>query len=831
MALEADRFIRIAQSLSALTAMLAFAFSGAAMAAQPGSAPLSHSAGVRAVADLPVAALPAVNQAERLAEDAANTKPGPLRYAIPVDVSVTPDNAGTWEKLDDGERLWRYRMRAPGATDLNFGFTRYHLPPGATLHVISEAQHYYHGPYTSKDNMVHGQHWTPMVPGDSAVIELYLPAGFNPDATGAGRLELELGRVGTGYRDLFGVPNLRQGACNIDTICPQGDNWRDEIRSAAMYSLGGGYFCSGTIIMDVPGSFIPFWLTANHCGLNAGNAASLVILWNFESPVCGALSGGIASDVQTGGAVWRAARSDVDFTLLELLTLPDPAFNVHYSGWDATGSVPVSSVGISHPSTDEKALAFNDDALTTTASCIGSTTPGTHWNVDNYELGMTEPGSSGSGIWNPYSTDPFTPIGTPKLVGILSGGSAACAGSVPNTGFDCYGKFSVSWNGTSPSARLRDWLDPAGTGTLMVDGADPTPATCGDGALGGGEQCDDGDLDDGDGCSSSCQIEPGWTCTNPPAQPSVCTLIECGNGVIETGEQCDDGNASDGDGCSSACEVEDGYSCDGEPSVCMLIPEGCSQPGVPIPDNNPAGVSDSLSLSGGILTDLDLEIVTTHTWVGDLIYRLEHVDTGTSVVVIDRPGLPLINATFGCDADNIDVTLDDAAATSVEDQCSAGSPGIGGTHMPNNPLAAFNGESAAGTWTLTVSDNAGADLGTFDEWCLLPTVSGVDSDGDGVNDDTDNCTDVANPDQYDSNGDNIGSLCDADITGPGGIEDCTVNFVDLQALKDAFFANPAQPQWNPDADFDNSGLINFSDLQVLKDQLFGPPGPSAAGCN
>ncbi len=110
-------------------------------------------------------------------------------------------------------------------------------------------------------------------------------------------------------------------------------------------------------------------------------------------------------------------------------------------------------------------------------------------------------------------------------------------------------------------------------------------------------------------------------------------------------------------------------------------------------------------------------------------------------------------------------------------------------------------------------------------------AGGADTDGDGVDDSTDNCTNVANSDQYDSNGDNIGSLCDADVTGPGGIEDCSVNFLDLQAVKDAFFSNPASPAWNPDADFDNSGLINFVDLQVVKDQLFGPPGPSAAGCN
>ena len=129
-----------------------------------------------------------------------------------------------------------------------------------------------------------------------------------------------------------------------------------------------------------------------------------------------------------------------------------------------------------------------------------------------------------------------------------------------------------------------------------------------------------------------------------------------------------------------------------------------------------------------------------------------------------------------------------------------------------------------------IVSNTGADVSfRSDYWTFYGELADVD--GDGVPDLADNCTGLANADQYDSNGDQIGSLCDADVTGPGGVEDCTVNFLDLQVVKDAFFSNPASPAWDPDADFDNSGLINFADLQILKDQIFGPPGPSAAGCN
>ena len=109
---------------------------------------------------------------------------------------------------------------------------------------------------------------------------------------------------------------------------------------------------------------------------------------------------------------------------------------------------------------------------------------------------------------------------------------------------------------------------------------------------------------------------------------------------------------------------------------------------------------------------------------------------------------------------------------------------------------------------------AAPDVGAFE-------VAVVDTDSDGVADDADNCTAVANPSQLDSNGDGYGNACDADIDNNG-----TINFADLQILKAAFFSNPAQPNWNPDADFNGDGNINFADLQVMSDSFFGAPGPS-----
>ena len=67
----------------------------------------------------------------------------------------------------------------------------------------------------------------------------------------------------------------------------------------------------------------------------------------------------------------------------------------------------------------------------------------------------------------------------------------------------------------------------------------------------------------------------------------------------------------------------------------------CSTPSLAIPDDNPTGVTDSLTVGAlGSILDLNVAITATHTWVGDLIFTLEHVDTGTRVTIIAGRGSP-----------------------------------------------------------------------------------------------------------------------------------------------------------------------------------------------
>lgn len=389
--------------------------------------------------------LPPMIARAALAED----KDGEHAFAESTAVSFTPHTIGRWDSPAPGIRRWRLAVERDGALSINLGFTRYLMPRGGTLE-LHDAQGKTIAKFGDEHVKAHRELWTPIVPGIRATIEVTVPERAEKD------LVLELSNVGAAFRD-FVEP--RAGACNVDVACADGDAWRNEIRSVGVISLGGSTMCTGTLVSDAAGDRRPFFLTARHCRVTAANAASLVVYWNYQSSTCGGERDGRLDQFQTG-AIFRAARDTSDFTLVELDDDPAPEHGVYWSGWDARDIVPTSAVAIHHPRTDEKSISFENDPLTVTGY-LGNSSPGdgSHLRVADWDIGTTEPGSSGSGLWNPEH----------RLVGQLHGGYAACG----NDRADWYGWLAKSWDGAAPEQRLRDWLDPTGATQLFVDGTAP----------------------------------------------------------------------------------------------------------------------------------------------------------------------------------------------------------------------------------------------------------------------------------------------------------------------------------------------------------------------
>ena len=248
-------------------------------------------------------------------------------------------------------------------------------------------------------------------------------------------------------------------------------------------------------------------------------------------------------------------------------------------------------------------------------------------------------------------------------------------------------------------------------------------------------------------------------------------------------------------------------------------------------DDVPVSISatDANTVTSSLITDAEGQIIDakvvdlfgTHTYLGDLVFQLQgpinanHSGRGNTRHS-ERALVRLIDGVCGSQ-DDFDVNLDDGAPAG-DLPCPYND---GGTYRPLNELSALDGSPGTGDWTLIVEDTFNEDGGSLDGWgveiCTTPEPASLDTDGDGVPDDLDNCTLVANPDQRDTHGDGYGNICDPDLDNNG-----TVNVVDLGLLRSAFFATGA----GLDEDFNGDGVVNIADLGILRSFFFGPPGPS-----
>ena len=142
---------------------------------------------------------------------------------------------------------------------------------------------------------------------------------------------------------------------------------------------------------------------------------------------------------------------------------------------------------------------------------------------------------------------------------------------------------------------------------------------------------------------------------------------------------------------------------------------------VTIPSSGTPTVTSTVTVGGsGTVQDVNVTQLTgTHTWINDLTVTLTS-PTGTVVTLFDQ---------ICGNVDNFDVQFDDTATPGAL-PCP---PTGGGLYQPSGPLATFNGEAPAGTWTLTITDNANQDGGTLTAWAIevctagLATATGTDT--------------------------------------------------------------------------------------------------------
>jgi hypothetical protein len=325
--------------------------------------------------------------------------------------------------------VWTAAVISEGAVEMRLRFNKMNLPAGAKIFVYSAKNpSETYGPYENRGESETGDFWTPPVAGDEAIVEYYTP---NKGRAIKETLPFQIVEVGHIYRnhlrgettEMLGAPDYPSCHNNVPTA------WDWTARSVAHLQFvenGGVYHCTGTLLNSTTGDYDPILLTANHCFDTQSSAQSLSAYWFYNS-------GDDPSSTlpRSNGAALLSTGTASDFTLVRLRGAIPTRSDVSLSGWDSAATpIGTQVVGLHHPSGSYK--RFSSGSVST--YCSSSATGGcANFTGVNWSSGLTEGGSSGSGLWKGTGVNA-------RLVGTLTGGTDGC-----NNPRDSYGSFGTTY--------------------------------------------------------------------------------------------------------------------------------------------------------------------------------------------------------------------------------------------------------------------------------------------------------------------------------------------------------------------------------------------------
>jgi hypothetical protein len=433
--------------------------------------------------------------------------------------------AGTWQQLPDGTRVWRLALRSDGALGVRLHFLDFNVGQGKVWVHDSAAQNgQVLGPFVGRGRNQDGDFWTEVVFSDTVEVE-YSPL---PGAPSSGPPPFEIAelshlwqfggakvsrtaRVDYRRRPVLAVRNLRQSArlaaepfigpaaeeastspstnysCFLDATCYStagNANYHPEVadalRSSALVMFNdssGSFQCSGVLINAPNGR--PLLLTAGHCINTQESARTLVAVFNAVDQSC-------VTDAATFGAPSNAQlRKLPQAAGVRLLSVSDQAFLDESKEFEIDNDLDYALVllhqfpdwpdlllsGYSSytPSNQQVTSLSAPDGLFLKVS-FGNIL-GSDWlngyDVDQTQAGRIDAGSSGSGIFD----------GQGHLLGLLSTGTDPCQGAATCN------KTACEWNNTYIATYtafsavypiIRDYLNESldGPGTTLPNDPD-----------------------------------------------------------------------------------------------------------------------------------------------------------------------------------------------------------------------------------------------------------------------------------------------------------------------------------------------------------------------
>lgn len=387
----------------------------------------------------------------------SGNEPGPLRVGLirTVDKPFGPDSfiknaLPAQSPADVLGQLWTMALRSPQALALRLHFVNFDAGSGSVIVYGRRGDEIITlGPFTGKGPQRDGEFWTTSLPGDTAFIEvsgmaeprLEISEVMHFDKDTASELQRDSGKQQSMAPQELG--------CHLDVMCENVDPFARDATAALYFRQMNGnqvFFCTGTLVNDLDGeTVVPYLLTANHCGVNAGNVNSLEARFLFQKDRCNGTAPSPTSLPSLIGGVVLESTGDNDMVFIRL-NGSVPAGGT-LAGW-STGGASDGSYGIHHPGgAYKRATFFNPSSY-----LLCSYTYDSNYWVMLARRGAIEPGSSGSGLFNPSG----------QLIGQLRGrcgpGTGANGNCASNDGWRAvYGKFSVTYG------FIRRWLEIGGT--------------------------------------------------------------------------------------------------------------------------------------------------------------------------------------------------------------------------------------------------------------------------------------------------------------------------------------------------------------------------------
>lgn len=324
-------------------------------------------------------------------------EPGPARLGLVRTIPFAPLSPLNEDlmhtELEDGRLLGTMSVRSPGAFGVRLHFTEFDAGDGSLLVYADDGNGLVvHGPYTGWGPQGNGDFWTPSLPGETVFIET---VGVEPP-------HFALGEIVHFDRHPGGAPSdaaAAQGgplSCHEDVMCHSvSTSARNATGQMNYIKNGSSFVCTGTMLNDQdPETTVPYFITAQHCLNTQAQVNTLEVVWLYQRSSCnGTLPNYFSLPRSTGGTL-VTQNSGNDMLFLRLAgAVPG---GVSLAGW--TTALPGTAYGIHHPAGSWKRYVhWQSSGLCPGCEFCGASSDFEYYNRD---VGLTEPGSSGSGIFN-----------------------------------------------------------------------------------------------------------------------------------------------------------------------------------------------------------------------------------------------------------------------------------------------------------------------------------------------------------------------------------------------------------------------------------------------